>query len=108
MLRKLDDKDEDGDRLIKILVHMVEFRVSRRWAAKKCLMQGLDTGLFNRRKVDGLIICAKNQEDLEAGTKTPTPPSPSVRASLPQPGIDPDATIILENMWSGGELSSSR
>ena len=35
LLRKLDDKDEDGDRLIKILVHMVEFRVSRRMGCEE-------------------------------------------------------------------------
>ena len=98
LLDKLNDEDEDGDQLINMLFHMVQFRVGKRWSAKKCLMQGLNTGLLKRRKVDGLIVCANYRVDLAAGSTTPTPPSPSIRASPLQSGINPDATTILENL----------
>ena len=51
-------EDGNGDRLINLFFHMVEVRFSRRWPASECLMRGLDTGLFKRSKVDGLIVCA--------------------------------------------------
>jgi len=105
----LRNEDEGEDQLIDILLHMVEFKARKRWPAKKCLMRGLEAGLFKRRMADGLIVCANHKEEnQEAGIKTPTPASSSLRASRRQSGIDPDATIILDKLWDGVESSSSR
>ena len=107
LLHRLDEEGEDGDELVNILCHMVQLRARRRWPAKKCLMRGLDTGLSRRRRMDGLIVCANDQDDLETGTKTPTLSPPSVRASVLRSGIDPETTIIPGSLWDGGESSDS-
>ncbi|KAF2007836.1 kinase-like protein [Amniculicola lignicola CBS 123094] len=48
-------EDEESDPAIEILDYMV-VDVDRRWSAKKCLAHGLDNGLFDRRREDGLVI----------------------------------------------------
>jgi len=105
LVYKLDDEEEG--QVIEILVHMIEIEVGKRWHAKKCLAQGFDNGLFKRRKADGLVVCARDPDDLvllteggEDGTMTPTVASPSVGALLPQSqaSIDPGATVILGNI----------
>lgn len=63
--RTLEEADDAGtDRLIDILSHMIEVNPSDRWSAKKCLKEGLDNGLFERRHGDGLFVCAHDQDDL--------------------------------------------
>ncbi|KAJ2896229.1 hypothetical protein MKZ38_005723 [Zalerion maritima] len=105
----LKDEDEGEDQLIHILLHMVDFKARSRWPAKKCLMRGLEAGLFKRRMADGLIVCANyKEEDPEAGIKTPTPASPSLRASQRQSGINSDATTILDKLWDGAESFTLR
>jgi hypothetical protein len=94
---------------------MIKVNARKRWRAKKCLAQGCKNGLFKRKKVDSLVVCASDPDNLvlptegDDGTKTPTAASPSVGASLPlsQAGIDPEATVILGNMWGGGGSTNS-
>ncbi|KAK5011186.1 hypothetical protein LTR28_005054, partial [Elasticomyces elasticus] len=100
LLDKLDD--EDDGQVVEILHRMIEVEAMKRWHAKKCLAQGFKNGLFKRRAVDGLVVCASDPYDLvlptvegDGGTKTPNAASYS-------PGTDPEATIILGNLWSGG------
>jgi serine/threonine protein kinase len=95
---KLKDEDADRDELIEILSNMVELNVSKRWTAIECLRRGFNTGLFKRREADGRVISKYFQEDLNLWPETPAPPSPSVKISPLQSIIDPDATIIRENM----------
>ncbi|KAL9118861.1 MAG: hypothetical protein Q9187_004583 [Circinaria calcarea] len=100
LLDKLDD--EDDGQVVEILHHMIEPKNEKRWHAIECLMLGFKNGLFKRRAADSLVVCARDQEELDLpteqeddGTRTPT------RTLLPQQtqaGIDPDATTILENM----------
>lgn len=102
--RVLRDADEGGDQMVGILRHMVEFEMRKRWPAKKCLVRGLEAGLFKRRMADGLIICANYEEECpEFSTKTPTPASPSPRAPRRQLGNDPNATVIVDKLWDGAE-----
>ena len=66
----LTDEDEGADPLILILSQMVEFEARKRWSAKACLVRGLNVGLFKRRLMDGMIICA-DAEDQKAGMEMP-------------------------------------
>jgi len=97
LLLKLGDED-DGP-VVEILLRMIEVEARKRWHANRCLVQGSKNGLFKRRAVDGLVVGASDPDDLvlptkegDDGTKTPTAASSSA-------GIDPEATIILGNMW---------
>ncbi|KAI9781671.1 MAG: hypothetical protein M1816_002228 [Peltula sp. TS41687] len=89
LLVKLADEDDD-DQMVEILLGMIEVSVSNRWDTKRCLEQGFENGLFKRRAVDGLVMCANDPVDLvlpteerDDGTETPTAASPpSVEPSL--------------------------
>lgn len=120
LLVKLED--EDDNQVVEILLGMIEVQVRKRWHANRCLEQGFENGLFKRRTVDGLVVCAKDADDLilpteeqDSGTKTATAASPSAvepslaAASLQhtQTGIDPEATIILGTLWQGGSPAHS-
>ncbi|KAL9042525.1 MAG: hypothetical protein Q9214_003752 [Letrouitia sp. 1 TL-2023] len=76
LLNKLND--QESDQVIRILVHMIETDVRKRWSANRCLGQGFKSGLFKRRVADGLVACASDEDDLDLpaeeggdGTKTP-------------------------------------
>ena len=94
LLLKLDD--EDDGQVVEVLHHMIEVEERKRRPANRCLAQGFKNGLFRRRAVDGLVVCASDPDDLvfpteegDDGTKTPT------AASSSSAGIDHEATIIL-------------
>jgi serine/threonine protein kinase len=53
LLRKLEDEHDDNT--IRILRRMIEMRVPSRWPANRCLTQGFNSGLFERRRADGLV-----------------------------------------------------
>ena len=61
LLNKLDD--QESDKIIQILVHMIEIDVGKRWSAHRCLAQGFKSGLFKRRVVDGLVSCTNDEDD---------------------------------------------
>jgi len=111
LVYKLDDEEEG--QVVEILVHMIELEVGKRWHAKKCLAQGFINGLFKRRKADGLVVCARDPDDLvllteegEDGTKTPTMALLSVGALLPQSQASIDPGAIVTN--SAGEVRRIR
>ncbi|KAL8808694.1 MAG: hypothetical protein Q9200_004109 [Gallowayella weberi] len=69
------EREKDGDLIIKILARMIEPKVVQRWSATKCLAQGFDSGLFQWRVADGLVVRASGPdnfggEDLAASTPT--------------------------------------
>ena len=112
--------DQENDRVIQILVHMVEIKVKRRWVASRCLAQGFKSGVFKRRVADGLVACASDPDDIDLpadeednGATTPTAASPPgselslSAASMSSPGGDPEATIVLGNTWDGGGSANS-
>ncbi|GAB0138366.1 hypothetical protein EsDP_00006601 [Epichloe bromicola] len=87
-------EDEDDDKVIEILHRMIYVDASRRWPAKRCLAQGFNNDIFQRRVVDGLVVCTSNPGSLQfLATKTP-----SGSASPQSPGSDLDATIVLGNL----------
>jgi len=112
-------EDQEDDRVIQILVHMIEIKVTTRWSASQCLAQGFKSGVFKRRVADGLVACASDPDDFdfptgeeEDGTKTPTA-APSLGSALAlssvstsSAGGESEATIINGSMW-GGEGSSN-
>ena len=113
LLDKLDDQEDD--QVVQILAHMIETKVTSRWTASQCLAQGFKSGVFKRRVADGLVACASDPDNLdlpteeeEVGTRTPNvAPSPSSAftpssVSMSSAGLDPEATIILGDMWGGG------
>ncbi|KAF3769396.1 hypothetical protein M406DRAFT_71424 [Cryphonectria parasitica EP155] len=65
LLDKLRDQ-EDGDKVIQILVHMIEIDTTSRWAASQCLAGSLKAGVLQRRMTDGLVACA---DDLDLTQK---------------------------------------
>lgn len=65
LFEKLREEAKAGDVMIDILSHMVEMDPNTRWTAKKCLMTGLESGIFKRRNADGLIVCADYREEDE-------------------------------------------
>jgi hypothetical protein len=74
----------------------------------KYLARGLMNRLFKRRVADGLVVCAGDRDDVVLPTeegddriKRPTATSPPQQF---QAGIDPEATVILGNLWSDGDL----
>lgn len=106
LLTKLED--EDDDRAIRILSCMIETKVPSRWPASRCLTQGFDSGLFERRRADGLVIYAGERHDSElsvrvqqdTGARTPTAaPSLSPSLILEQSAV----TIIEGDLW--GEVN---
>lgn len=109
LFNKLDD--QESDQIIRILVHMIEIDVGKRWSANRCLGQGFKSGLFKRRVADGLVACVGDEDDLDLpaeevddGTKTPTMALPPISepstsmSSMSSAGYDPEATIILGTM----------
>ncbi|QPG95328.1 hypothetical protein C2857_000150 [Epichloe festucae Fl1] len=91
-------EDEDDDKVIEILHHMIYVDASRRWPAKRCLAQGFDNDVFKRRVADGLVVCTSDPGSLQyLAAKTPSAGS----ASPQSPGSDLDATIILGNLRDG-------
>ncbi|MCJ1464628.1 hypothetical protein MMC07_003241 [Pseudocyphellaria aurata] len=109
--RKLNDVD-DEDQLIRILSHMIEPRASKRWEAKKCLTQGLEIGLFKRRKADCLVVSEYDEDDLalaadneDDGTKMPAAAPRLVGAS---PQQDTKDTTIRSKMVNPVESASSQ
>lgn len=107
LLNKLENED---DAAAEILLHMIEIEPKRRWSADQCLDRGFENGLFRRRTADNLVVSVHDPDEvaLQAhegsdGTKTPTTASPLALGSSQrgQAGIDPEATIILENLWEG-------
>lgn len=118
LLNKL--KNQENDQVIQILVRMIEVKVRKRWPASRCLAQGFKSGLFKGRMADGLVVCTSDLDDLDLpaeegddGTKTPTAASapgsePSWFAtSMSSADGDPEATIILGNIWSRGRSANS-
>ena len=47
--------DQEDDKVIRILAHMIEIKATSRWAASQCLADGFQSGNFKRRVADGLI-----------------------------------------------------
>ena len=100
LLDKLEDQDED--KMVKILLRMLEIDVGKRWPANKCLAQGFKSGFFKRRAADGLVVCASDSdgfdlptEEKDDGTNT------SLTVSLPQQtraDVDHNASIIQANL----------
>ena len=85
LLKKLDDQDED--KLVNILGHMLELKVSKRWPAGKCLTQGCKSGLFKRRLEDGLVVNASDPDEHNLSTeegddKSKTPTATSLQSHL--------------------------
>jgi serine/threonine protein kinase len=114
-------EDQEDDKVIQILAHMIEIKATSRWAASRCLAHGFKSGVFKRRVSDGLVACASDPDDPdlpteegEDGTRTPTAASSPDSAltpssvSMSSAGGDPEATIIPGDMWSGGALANSR
>ena len=87
LLDKLEDEEDDS--AIRILICMIETKVTSRWSATKCLTQGFRNRLFQRRVADGLIGCASDPDDFDLptgereglGTKTPAA-APSLNPGL--------------------------
>ena len=113
LLKKLEDED---DAAVEILLHMIEIKPRRRWSADRCLDRGFENGLFKRRAADDLVVSVHdpNEAALQAeeggdGTKTPTVASPldGESSQRAQAGIDPEATIILGNLWEGAGAANS-
>jgi hypothetical protein len=95
---------------------MIEIEPRRRWSADRCLDRGFDNGLFRRRAADDLVVGAHDPDEAAwqaekggDGTKTPTVASPSTEESFQraQTGIDPEATIILRDLWKGVGAANS-
>lgn len=54
LLEKLDDWNENDDKVIDILLHMIKIDPKERFSAEECLKKGRDNGLF-REILDGHI-----------------------------------------------------
>ena len=113
LLKKLKN---EYDAAVEILLHMIEIKPRRRWSADRCLDQGFENGLFRRRAADDLVVnvhdpdeATSQAEEGDDGTMTPIVASPSdVRSSQrAQAGIDPEAAIILGNLWEGTGAANS-
>lgn len=48
LLEKLDDSDEDDDKVVDILLHMIKIDPKERFSAEECLKKGRDNGLFRK------------------------------------------------------------
>ncbi len=113
-------KNEEDDTLMEILLHMIETKPRRRWPADWCLDRGFDNGLFRRRATDSLVVglrdpdeTASQTEEGGEGVKTPTVTFASSQRSSQraQTETDPEATIILGNLWKSvgaASFSSAR
>ena len=105
LLNKLED--QENDRVIQILVRMIEVEVRKRWPASQCLAQSFKSGLFKRRVVDGLVVCTSDLDNLDLPVEEGDDGTKTLNAALmSSTGDDPEATIILGNMW-GGERSAN-
>lgn len=71
------DKDPVGD----ILYGMIKRDPSERLSATQCLAQGFDNGLFGRRLVDGLVMCALEQTEPVSSRLVPPTQQSSARQS---------------------------
>jgi serine/threonine protein kinase len=112
LLDRMEDQEEE-DRVIQILAHMIECKVTTRWFAIRCLAQGFKSRVFKRSVADGLVSCAETPDDFnfptgeeEDGTKTPTA-EPSLGSALAlssvtrsSAGRESEATIISGGMDS--------
>jgi hypothetical protein len=56
-------EDQEDDKVIQILAHMIEIKATSRWAASRCLAHGYKSGVFKRRVSDGLVACASDPDD---------------------------------------------
>ncbi|OQN95164.1 hypothetical protein B0A48_18759 [Cryoendolithus antarcticus] len=104
--------DEDDDDAIDILNHMVEVKVTLRWRAEQCLMQGLNCRLFVRRKADGLVAYGglpHVQEGPATLAKTSGTRPPSVtRTFKPSARLERSQDTIVEgSLWNGEQETNS-
>ncbi len=66
LITRLGDQEEGMD--VDLLQGMLAPDQAKRLTAGKCLMMGLENGLFKRRSVDGLVACAVDGEgEADAG-----------------------------------------
>ena len=99
LLDKLNDENENENQLINMFFHMIQFKVDKRWSAKKCLMQDLNTDLLKKKKINDFIVCANYRMNLTIESTTLTSSSSSIKASSLQSRINLDVITILKNLW---------
>jgi serine/threonine protein kinase len=106
LLKKLND--EDDGLVVEILHQMIKFMPDERWLSLRCLARGFENGLFRRRAADGLVACAISLDDPVLPPNEGDDGIRTLTAATSSAGIDPEATIILGNLWVGGGSGTSR
>ena len=106
LLQKLDEENENGDRLIELVLHMVDPDPETRYSADQCLQAACHNGLF-KKGVNGGIVdtdeaagawVGSTSEDSDADRKAaPSPPSP------PLSETDTNKTTIVAKYLPGGD-----
>ncbi|KAF2453500.1 kinase-like domain-containing protein [Lineolata rhizophorae] len=110
LLDKLDDANENDDKVVNMLLHMIDPDPEKRYSAHECLQMGCRNGLFRATR-DGRIVDADADDMADNtmhahptltrdGEETPPPQSPR----LPETGAD-NTTFIARNLRGGVRCS---
>lgn len=106
LLQKLDEENENGDRLIELVLHMVDPDPETRYSADKCLQAACHNGLFKKGVNGGIVDTDEaagtwvdpTSEASDADRKAaPAPPSP------PLSETDTNKTTIVAKYFPGGD-----
>ncbi|MCJ1255217.1 hypothetical protein MMC24_003033 [Lignoscripta atroalba] len=104
LIEKVNDLNENGDKVIDILIHMVKINPQERFTADQCLEKGCDNGVF-RKRYNGDIVDEDTSEVNSLDDEIPTPTQQSPRETGSGADIGSLATTILEgDLW--GEIES--
>lgn len=104
LLKRLDYEDENNNKLVELLFHMLDSRLEKRYSANQCLETGCRNGLFKKTR-DGRIVDADADDTADDiaqadptladdGVETPTPQSPQ----LSETGTN-KTTFIAGSLW---------
>lgn len=115
LLAKLDEANENDDKVVNILLHMIDPDPERRYSAHECLEMGCRNGLFNKTR-DGRIVDADTDADDRADATAQTDSRRAggeVEASRPQsPQLSETSTnntsFIIGNLWDNLGARSRR
>ena len=103
LLRQLHDEDENQDRVVKILLAMLEPDPAKRLTANDCLELGLRNGLFRRTPDSYAVNIATPRAVVDDGVKTPTQLLHNGESGAQTPHQIP----VAQNQFDSSQLSLS-